>query len=704
MAESSSSAVPGDVEWQSGRVLRAPAGVLVLSVAGGGEVRLEPRAAGDYEVPLGLDWTAAWLVRRDGVRVPVPAPAGEVIELRPRVAPPVESRPPAWTTPPQLAESAADAEALWRTRREELERALAEAAGAVGRAREDERAAREAVLAALAAARADLRAARAAREADASALAALSGELDAERSAHAVTRGSVGTLADALASARADADRLRAELAAASAEAEALRAELAAASAATAEAEALRTELAAAVAATPEAEALRGELAAASSATPEAEALRAQLADATARAEAAEAEAGALRRTAELDRVAATGRRDALERAAREQAEAAEAARRPASEATRLLADLDAAAAALRAAIPSTPESSAPASPALDAAVSPDAPTAPDGLAAPGAPAAPGRDALPTGIEGEASPPGGLAPRRDRAAGHPPAPDAPEPTPSGLAASGPAAPPPRPGAPTPPDAGPAPSPGPSASSSPGDRRLRRALVELARADAATAGALLAALAPAQAAALDEPLEYDLTIRGIGTFAISIDGGTATATPRERPRKRRDTRFHLSAEPLALAQLLAGDRRKARRFGRAAKLTGRHRRQARTLHEQLANASLSFADAAQRTTLEPALVLAALPYAIDPAWTRGHRFTVAQRIASRAWYITAHNGSPLTVVEGEERPADATVTFTRGAFDSLLRDEPPPPGELPTVRGDLDAVAALKRWTDRARRG
>jgi hypothetical protein len=41
-------------------------------------------------------------------------------------------------------------------------------------------------------------------------------------------------------------------------------------------------------------------------------------------------------------------------------------------------------------------------------------------------------------------------------------------------------------------------------------------------------------------------------------------------------------------------------------------------------------------------------------------------------------------------------------MSRAAFDRLLRDEPPAHVDHPMVRGDRDAVAALKRWTDLAR--
>ena len=73
------------------------------------------------------------------------------------------------------------------------------------------------------------------------------------------------------------------------------------------------------------------------------------------------------------------------------------------------------------------------------------------------------------------------------------------------------------------------------------------------------------------------------------------------------------------------------------------------------------------------------------------------------LAPRAWYVTARDGVPLSVVEHTSGgAADATVTMTRATFDRLLRGDPAAEGELPIIRGDRAAVATLKRWTDWAR--
>ena len=77
-----------------------------------------------------------------------------------------------------------------------------------------------------------------------------------------------------------------------------------------------------------------------------------------------------------------------------------------------------------------------------------------------------------------------------------------------------------------------------------DRRdyplLRGAIVKLAHDDPALAGRLLAALLPAQGAAIEGPLGYDLTIAGTGTFAVAIAGGPGVRRAARRARGRAAT--------------------------------------------------------------------------------------------------------------------------------------------------------------------
>jgi hypothetical protein len=236
--------------------------------------------------------------------------------------------------------------------------------------------------------------------------------------------------------------------------------------------------------------------------------------------------------------------------------------------------------------------------------------------------------------------------------------------------------------------------------------LRRALVRLAEDDRDAAARLLASLLPGQAAVVAEPLSYDLTIRGLGTFAVTLADGAGRAEPIERRRPRREAAFHLEAGPRTLAELLAGEPHRIGRFSGPARLRGRRRR-LRALRP-VVDAPLTLAQAVRAgATVEPGLAWRTLAVAVRPAWTRGMHFTLAQVIAgpdAETWFITARDGAGLAVTSGPPpQPPAATVSMSPAAFDRLLRDEPHPHGDRPAIRGDRAAVAALLALADRARR-
>jgi len=255
---------------------------------------------------------------------------------------------------------------------------------------------------------------------------------------------------------------------------------------------------------------------------------------------------------------------------------------------------------------------------------------------------------------------------------------------------------------------PTPAAPPSAAASPDVRaraghRLRGALVRLAREDPVAAGRILAALLPAQAVILERAADYDLTIREVGTFAVTVAGGRAWVKPLDGPRGRRRADFHVNAGAQALAELLHGAPPRLRRFSGPQRISGRRRR-VRPVLSALVNARISFEAAlAAGMQLDADLAMAALAHAIDPAWTRGHTFTVEQRVGEASWFIVVRDAGGVGVTRARpERPPEATVTLTPHAFDRLLRGGPAPAAERPVVRGDRVAVARLKAWTDRAR--
>ena len=235
--------------------------------------------------------------------------------------------------------------------------------------------------------------------------------------------------------------------------------------------------------------------------------------------------------------------------------------------------------------------------------------------------------------------------------------------------------------------------------------LRGALVKLAHDDPRAAARLLLGLVPAQRAVLDDPIDYDLTIRGTGTYAVNVRDDGAVALPLAAPRPRREAAFHVAADVVTLTELLAGvEKRMGRWFG-PVKVHG-PRRRAEALRAALAGAHLDLAAAARAgADLDPDLVFRSFAYAIHPAWTRGYRFSVLQELADPAlhsWRITVADGAPVAVDrDAGAEGADAIVTLTPAAFAHLLKGEPAPTGERPAIRGDRAAVAVLKAWTDRA---
>ena len=90
-----------------------------------------------------------------------------------------------------------------------------------------------------------------------------------------------------------------------------------------------------------------------------------------------------------------------------------------------------------------------------------------------------------------------------------------------------------------------PAEGPAAAQSstelvaPGENaRLRHALVAFAREDPAAADTLLVGLLPAQGAVLEGSLSYDLTVKSVGTFAVTSGRVGSRRPPLTPPSPRR----------------------------------------------------------------------------------------------------------------------------------------------------------------------
>lgn len=590
---------------------------------------------------------------------------------------------------------------------QELETALAEARHALAHARDQTDSRIADAEAAAASAEARLRVEAVAR-------AALEDELDRERAARAPLAADLEAALGARAAAEADLAASRADLAVATSVREAAAAELAmartelddrraeasaaeqrlraAADEAAADAAAAQAELVEERAARSAVEsALAGERAARSAA----ESALAVAREAAERNRAVAERAGATLqdRIAALDRTGAALPSDRLERVGREHA-AATAPRAPARTAVDLAARLDVAATALRAS--TAPVGSDAITPAGDRheRESPEPRESAPPAVVPSPPGAgPSADeSSPSASGDESSPTAALSPPVVGESSQTVAPENASPSSSSTAAPA-----------VLPDGGS--SPRPSASAVSGALVLRRALVRLAEDDPGAAGRLLVALLPGQAAVVDEPLTYDLTIRGIGLYAVTLAGGTGRAEPLSARRSRRVAAFHLMADPRTLAELLAGEDHGIGRLTGAARFRGRRRR-LRALRP-LATSRIALAELVRAgARVEPGAAWRMLGIAVRPAWTRGMHFTIAQVVTGpepETWYLTARDGAGLAVTSGPPpQPPAATVSMSPTAFDRLLREEPYSTGDRPSVRGDRAAVTTLLALADRAR--
>lgn len=242
-----------------------------------------------------------------------------------------------------------------------------------------------------------------------------------------------------------------------------------------------------------------------------------------------------------------------------------------------------------------------------------------------------------------------------------------------------------------------PAPGPAVADEPW---LVRGLRIMAREDPAAAAALLLQVAQAQEPPGGRILDYDLEIAGGGRYAVTVGPEGAEMRPIAQPRPDAEVGFRLWLDAAALLELLlhGGSPRLRRSLGVRVRATRRPRRALRALGPVPFDPA---ALAARGVWLDPRLCLRALTLLIDPAWTRGQAFVVAQQIEGEPWYVRIDDGLPprVTEVPPPTGPA-ATVQLSRSCFQRLLGGDSSA-GEKAAIRGDVRAVHLLAQWVARA---
>jgi ribonucleoside-diphosphate reductase beta chain len=226
---------------------------------------------------------------------------------------------------------------------------------------------------------------------------------------------------------------------------------------------------------------------------------------------------------------------------------------------------------------------------------------------------------------------------------------------------------------------------------------RDALRRLAGDDPELAARLALQMLPAVAARVDG-VRFALDVDGLGTWVVG-DGRVSSGNGDDPVDFRVVTdpggfaRLSSGASPLPL--LLSGRVRIRGRRRRALKLRALADGPPPTLGEALAAGAELDVDAAFR----------ALPYMVDPQWTRGHEFTVAYEVEGAGrWVVHARDGAPLAVTTGPE-PADATLRLEMDVYRRLAAGDVSPDAAMRTqlvaVEGALYPVTLTGRWIERS---
>jgi ribonucleoside-diphosphate reductase beta chain len=222
-----------------------------------------------------------------------------------------------------------------------------------------------------------------------------------------------------------------------------------------------------------------------------------------------------------------------------------------------------------------------------------------------------------------------------------------------------------------------------------------------------AARLFVQMLPAVAQRLQGPLSYDLVVDGLGTWRVAVDGngGAATVERVENGDGNGHADFELIAGAEGLAALATRESPLKLMLRGQLKIRGK-RRHALRLRALGGGPDPTIADAlAAGAELDADAIYRSLPYLIDPAWTRGHTFTVAYVIPGvGAWYVSARDGEPI-VVSGDAADADATVRLSIDTYRGLVSGSMTPPEamhrHLIEIEGRIYPTTLLGRWIDRS---
>jgi ribonucleoside-diphosphate reductase beta chain len=239
--------------------------------------------------------------------------------------------------------------------------------------------------------------------------------------------------------------------------------------------------------------------------------------------------------------------------------------------------------------------------------------------------------------------------------------------------------------------------------------MQQSLLRMADEDPQLAARMLITALPAAAAGVRGPLDYELVVEELGAYRVSIGNGAATVTSAEAESTNGNPEFVLRTDARALARLAAGASPLRLMLGGRLHVQGKRRR---ALKLRRLTAGLTMREIARAgVEPDPDLVYQALPYAIDPAWTKGHRFCVKYELRADAtgaggvWYAKVDDGEVSVATEPPEGGADASVILSHEVWLRLVRGDVSPNesmrAQLVRVEGKMMPVTVMGRWIERA---
>jgi hypothetical protein len=230
--------------------------------------------------------------------------------------------------------------------------------------------------------------------------------------------------------------------------------------------------------------------------------------------------------------------------------------------------------------------------------------------------------------------------------------------------------------------------------------LTNAIEQLDLVDREAAADAVTALLPLQGPAMRRKLTYDLTVEPRATRRIVLGKRTFSMEEHAGGVELPKPDVAVTGTPANVAPLVAGGAWR----GVTLKTVGRRRRLKRLFRAQRRAVTLGDLTRAG-LPLDGGVALRLLAVSVKPEWTDGHVFQVAYRVGGDAdlgWIVHVTDGRPVTVTDGIDPAATATVEAPSlaGMLAHLARTEPPAEGPT-TVAGDPAAAASLARWFDRA---